>query len=209
MATHAIWLVTSLSVAAAIGLSKARSEQHPPLATSPVYAAMLADSRCSGAGMAGAPGRDLVVVRDLVEPSRQWWWNAFPPSDFPKQIPNWLPGIRSDTLQSFLGLSAPDSLVDLSVGNGPAFAWINRADIERLSTQGAFGRSSTDSIRRPAGTSNFPASGGLAIDDRRLVIAVARAGLCRAAAFLSCCATMMNAGARFDGDRCGSRSRAA
>lgn len=88
--------------------------------------------------MAGAPGRDLVVVRDLVEPSRQWWWNAFPHSDFPKQIPNWLPGIRSDTLQSFLGLSAPDSLVDLSVGNGPAFAWINRADIERLSTQGAF-----------------------------------------------------------------------
>ena len=139
MMPHTIWLVTSLSVAAAILLPiRARSEQAPTMAASSVYTAMLADSRCSGKGTAGARGRDLVMVHDVVVPMRQWWWNAFPHSDFPEQIPTWLPEIRSDTLQSFLELSARDSLVDLSVESGLALAWINRADMEQLSTRGAF-----------------------------------------------------------------------
>jgi hypothetical protein len=139
MVAIALWLLTALSVAASTGaLVRGRSQETRTLAAPPVYAAMLADSRCSGAGTPGARGRDLVVLREAVVPMRQWWWNAFPHSDFPKQIPTWLPGIRSDTLQHFLELSAHDSLVEPSLGSGFAVVWISRADIEQLGSRGGF-----------------------------------------------------------------------
>jgi hypothetical protein len=138
MVALAIWLVTALGVAASIGAPiRERPQDTRALAAPLVYAAMLADSRCSGVGTAGARGPDLVVVREAVVPMRQWWWDAFPHSDFPKQIPTWLPGIRSETLQSFLELTAPNSLLDSSVGS-VAVAWINRTDIEQLGSRGGF-----------------------------------------------------------------------
>jgi len=115
-----------------------RSQEIRTLAAPAVYAAMLADSRCSGMGTPGARGRDLVVLREVVVPMRQWWWDAFPHSDFPKQIPTWLPGIRSDTLQRFLELNAPDSLVEPFLGSGLAVTWISRSDIEQLGSRGGF-----------------------------------------------------------------------
>jgi len=77
--------------------------------------------------------------------SAKWWCRCasgggthFRTAIFPKQIPTWLPGIRSDTLQRFLELNAPDSLVEPFLGSGLAVTWISRSDIEQLGSRGGF-----------------------------------------------------------------------
>jgi hypothetical protein len=80
-----------------------------------------------------------VVVRELVVPIRQWWWNAFPHSDFPRQIPTWLPEIGSDTLRDFIEFTADASLVE-SLESGLRVAWISRADLEEIGRQDWFWR---------------------------------------------------------------------
>jgi hypothetical protein len=75
------------------------------LAEAAIYSELISDSRCSGVGAVGAHGRRPVVVRDPVRPERQWWWNAFPHTDFLGSIPKWLPGIRTETVRSFVAKS--------------------------------------------------------------------------------------------------------
>ena len=102
------------------------------------YAAMLADSRCSGAGAVGARGRDLVVLREAVVPDRQWWWNAFPHTDFVRDIPAWLPGVTPDTVQSFTKRAARPSDLDPALAETLPVSWISRAEVDALASEGAF-----------------------------------------------------------------------
>ena len=103
-----------------------------------VYSVLISDSRCSGVGALDAKGRRPVVVREPVLPERQWWWNAFPHTDFLGSIPKWLPGIRAETVQSFVANSSeatdrpPAAFEELPVDV------ISRAEVEALSREGGF-----------------------------------------------------------------------
>jgi hypothetical protein len=103
-----------------------------------VYAVMLADSRCSGVGAAGARGRDLVLVREAVVPDRQWWWNAFPHTDFVREIPVWLPGITAATIQSFATRAARPSDLDSALAERLELEWISQGEIDDLRREGEF-----------------------------------------------------------------------
>lgn len=103
-----------------------------------VYRAALEDARCSGLGVPGARGRELVVVRNAVTPTVEWWWNAFPHEDFATAIPKWLPGIEPGTLQSFLRVTASPTLLDVAFADGQNVEWISREEIDALAKLGFF-----------------------------------------------------------------------
>jgi hypothetical protein len=107
-------------------------------AVSRVYEVMLADSRCSGVGSAGAQGRDLVVRREAVVPDRKWWWNSFPHTDFVRDIPAWLPGITLETVQSSTNMPAPPGHVDSSLRETVRLEWISQTEVDALGKKDAF-----------------------------------------------------------------------
>jgi hypothetical protein len=110
--------------------------QHSQTSSAAVYAAVLADPRCSGLEAAGGRGRDVVVVREAVAPASEWWWNAFPHEDFPAAIPKWLPGIQRGTLESFLEVSSRPGAVDEALGDGQEVKWISREEIHAFTKGG-------------------------------------------------------------------------
>ncbi len=101
-----------------------------------IYSVLISDSQCSGVGAVGARGGRPVVVRDPVRPERQWWWNAFPHTDFLGSIPKWLPGVRTETIQSFVtgATEFPDRRA--AVFERLPVDVISRAEVEALSRKG-------------------------------------------------------------------------
>ena len=69
---------------------------------------------------------DSPVVVERVSSPRLPWTDS------------WLPGIRPETLQSFLHVGARDALLDDSLATRLPLAWISRAEIEQLSARRAF-----------------------------------------------------------------------
>lgn len=122
-----------------IGDPKATGPLQPPtrsLAEAAIYSVLISDSRCSGVGAVGARGRRPVVVRDPVRPQSQWWWNAFPHSDFLEGIPKWLPGIRTETVQSFVADANESPDRRAAVFEELPVDVISRAEVEVLFREG-------------------------------------------------------------------------
>jgi hypothetical protein len=115
-----------------------RPPQNSQTSSAAVYAAVLADPRCSGLEAAGGRGRDMVVVREAMAPASEWWWNAFPHEDFPAAIPKWLPGIRRETLESFLDVSSRHQSVDEALAERQNVAWVSREKIQAFTKDGDF-----------------------------------------------------------------------
>lgn len=148
----------------------ARHAQAPDSSSSlaPVYAALLADPRCSGIGVAGARGRDIVLTREAVVPTTQWWWNAFPHENFRAAIPTWLPGIDPETLQNFLDVTAKPAIIDPAVIRSST-AWISRREVDALARQAYFWQSFYE--RHPSATGLIELSSvGFAPDGREALV---------------------------------------
>jgi hypothetical protein len=128
-------ILVSVSGILLIALGLAAS-QLPATAEAAIYSELISDSRCSGVGAVGAHGRRPVVVRDPVRPERQWWWNAFPHTDFLGSIPKWLPGIRTETVQSFVAHASESPDRRAAVFEELPVDVMSRAEVEVLFREG-------------------------------------------------------------------------
>lgn len=99
---------------------------------------------------------------------------AFPHADFTGELPKWLPGLKSDTLHSFLERNASPSILDPQVIQRLGVASITRAEIEQIGSGGTFWVEFYK--RHPSATGYVEFSNlGLASDEREALAYCGRA----------------------------------
>lgn len=130
-----------------------------------VYRAVLQDARCRGSGRPGVNGDRPVLLREVVNPIEQAWWQYAPAPSLAERLPKMIPGLRAELLQEFLRINAPRSLfteddarelgADLvsraALDEMGKTAWIWTAFYQRFPSASALVELSTPAIDRAAG----------------------------------------------------------
>ena len=75
-----------------------------------VYRAVLQDARCKGSGRPEFKGDRPVLLREVVNPIEQAWWQYAPAPGLAERLPKMIPGLRAELLQEYVRINAPRSL---------------------------------------------------------------------------------------------------
>src|SRR4029450_13074261 len=74
-----------------------------------VYRAVLQDARCRGSGRPGVKGDRPVLLREVVNPIEQAWWQYAPAPGLAERLPKMIQGLRAELLQEYLRVNATRS----------------------------------------------------------------------------------------------------
>jgi hypothetical protein len=97
-----------------------------------VYRAVLRDARCRGSGRPGVKGDRPVLLRAVVNPIEQAWWQYAPAPSLAERLPKMIPGLRAELLQEYLRINAPRSLFTEDDARELGADLVSRAELDQM-----------------------------------------------------------------------------
>jgi hypothetical protein len=97
-----------------------------------VYRAVLRDARCRGSGRPGVKGDRPVLLRAVVNPIEQAWWQYAPAPSLAERLPKMIPGLRAELLQEYLRINAPRSLFTEDDARELGVDLVSRAELDEM-----------------------------------------------------------------------------
>jgi hypothetical protein len=97
-----------------------------------VYRAVLRDARCRGSGRPGVKGDRPVLLREVVNPIEQAWWQYAPAPGLAERLPKMIQGLRAELLQEYLRVNATRSPFTEDEARQLGADLVSRAELDQM-----------------------------------------------------------------------------
>src|SRR4029450_1614840 len=96
------------------------------------YRAVLRDARCRGSGRPGVKGDRPVLLREVVNPIEQAWWQYGPAPGLAERLPKMIQGLRAELLQEYLRVNVTRSQFTEDEARQLGADLVSRAELDQM-----------------------------------------------------------------------------
>jgi len=97
-----------------------------------VYRAVLQDARCRGSGRPEVKGDRPVLLREVVNPIEQAWWQYAPAPGLAERLPKMIQGLRAELLQEYLRVNVTRSQFTEDEARQLGADLVSRAELDQM-----------------------------------------------------------------------------